>query len=632
MSLPLASRFLTAQAVFAGSTPGLVPTSAGGTTNYLRADGTWAAPAGGGGGGGGTSSITFTNTDRLLGRVSAGGGAGEEITCTAAARSILDDASVAAIATTLGLGTGSVVTHERQLITQTTANQTGLAISGYSLTGTSTAPAIDITGTWNTTGHAPLIRANITNTASGGSSKFIDLQISGTTQAYVKYNGEIYAQLSVIAGGSTAVIGGSTYGLWTTKNVSINSDFNFERDAAGSGGLRNGTSAQKLSVYNTWSSSTSYERLTFDWQTTANTARMMTEKGSGGGTARALALGTDGTDRLSIAATGSITFNGAYTFPTSDGTANYYLKTNGAGALSWAAASGGLADGDYGDVVVSGSGTTILLDSAATPTLKALTLATGSLTGSSTPALNVTQTWNNAATTFIGSLWNITDTASNAASKFFDMQVGGVSKFSATKAGALSAASYAVSGSGGVYHIGGGTISLGSSSSGAVQVTTSGDVNIQSSGNSASQSIAFINANSATSASIRKFVDNVIGVVNATSAQRWEVYNTYTSSTSYERGVFDWQGSANTLRVGTQKGSGGGAARALALITDDTTRVTVSSTGQVTFAGDNVIIATSKTPSSASDTGTTGAVCWDSGFVYVCTATNTWKRAAIATW
>lgn len=50
-------------------------------------------------------------TDRLLGRSTAGAGDVEEITCTAAARSILDDASVAAIATTLGLGTGNNVTH-----------------------------------------------------------------------------------------------------------------------------------------------------------------------------------------------------------------------------------------------------------------------------------------------------------------------------------------------------------------------------------------------------------------------------------------------------------------------------------------------------------------------------------------
>jgi hypothetical protein len=38
--------------VFTDTLKGLVPPSAGGTTNFLRADGTWAAPPGGGGGGG----------------------------------------------------------------------------------------------------------------------------------------------------------------------------------------------------------------------------------------------------------------------------------------------------------------------------------------------------------------------------------------------------------------------------------------------------------------------------------------------------------------------------------------------------------------------------------------------------
>jgi hypothetical protein len=38
------------------------------------------------------------------------------------------------------------------------------------------------------------------------------------------------------------------------------------------------------------------------------------------------------------------------------------------------------------------------------------------------------------------------------------------------------------------------------------------------------------------------------------------------------------------------------------------------------------------TPSSSSDTGTTGQIAWDSNYLYVCVAPNTWKRAAIASW
>jgi len=39
-----------------------------------------------------------------------------------------------------------------------------------------------------------------------------------------------------------------------------------------------------------------------------------------------------------------------------------------------------------------------------------------------------------------------------------------------------------------------------------------------------------------------------------------------------------------------------------------------------------------KTPATASATGTTGEIAWDTNYLYVCVTTNTWKRVAIATW
>ncbi|HRJ12570.1 MAG TPA: hypothetical protein PKW15_04940 [Alphaproteobacteria bacterium] len=48
--------------------------------------------------------------------------------------------------------------------------------------------------------------------------------------------------------------------------------------------------------------------------------------------------------------------------------------------------------------------------------------------------------------------------------------------------------------------------------------------------------------------------------------------------------------------------------------------------------GNSLRLRTAKTPSSASDTGSAGQIAWDANYIYVCTATNTWKRAAIATW
>jgi hypothetical protein len=48
--------------------------------------------------------------------------------------------------------------------------------------------------------------------------------------------------------------------------------------------------------------------------------------------------------------------------------------------------------------------------------------------------------------------------------------------------------------------------------------------------------------------------------------------------------------------------------------------------------GDRIRIGTAKTPASATATGTAGEICWDANYIYVCTATNTWKRSAISTW
>lgn len=39
-----------------------------------------------------------------------------------------------------------------------------------------------------------------------------------------------------------------------------------------------------------------------------------------------------------------------------------------------------------------------------------------------------------------------------------------------------------------------------------------------------------------------------------------------------------------------------------------------------------------RTISGSSDTGTAGDVYWDSDYIYICVATDTWKRAALSTW
>lgn len=103
---------------------GVTLTTGGGTTNFLRADGTYAAPAGGGGvSDGDKGDITVSGTgatwtidpavvtlakmanlaqDQFIGRTTASTGVPETATITAAARTVLDDTTVAAMVNTLG--------------------------------------------------------------------------------------------------------------------------------------------------------------------------------------------------------------------------------------------------------------------------------------------------------------------------------------------------------------------------------------------------------------------------------------------------------------------------------------------------------------------------------------------------
>ena len=121
---------------------------------------------------------------------------------------------------------------------------------------------------------------------------------------------------------------------------------------------------------------------------------------------------------------------------------------------------------------------------------------------------------------------------------------------------------------------------------------------------------------------------NTLALRNGSNAQAYRVYNTYTSSTNYERGKLEW--ASNTFRVGTEKGSGGGTARSMALQTDAVDRLTLDTIGSVRVATALTVATLPGTPtvgmiarvtdasapavgSIVAGGGATAALCWYNG-------------------
>ena len=101
-----------------------------------------------------------------------------------------------------------------------------------------------------------------------------------------------------------------------------------------------------------------------------------------------------------------------------------------------------------------------------------------------------------------------------------------------------------------------------------------------------------------SNADVRLYRDaaNTLALRNGTNAQTLNVYNTFTDASNYERGVFDWAGTANVLTIGT-KAAGTGTTRNMQFVIGGVNKldygVTTASTwtvgGQITSPYVNVI-------------------------------------------
>ena len=209
-------------------------------------------------------------------------------------------------------------------------------------------------------------------------------------------------------------------------------------------------------------------------------------------------------------------------------------------------------------------------------------LALGTITANNR-ALSITGTWNNAAVTFDAPLFmNITRTAMNGASRLIDIQVdSATSVFTLSQGGVAAFFSDITSSSGGV--------------TGNAFTFTGNTVIIPEGTGQLGQRFS--------------------------SAQAYRVYNTFTDTTTYERGALDWVTTANTLTVGTQKGSVGGSVRAMNLVTGGTNAVTISTAQLVALPAITTDSGQTATSTVCQDT-TTHALYFGSGTAGICKGTS----------
>jgi hypothetical protein len=96
--------------------------------------------------------------------------------------------------------------------------------------------------------------------------------------------------------------------------------------------------------------------------------------------------------------------------------------------------------------------------------------------------------------------------------------------------------------------------------------------------------------------------------------------STKTHTVDIHNGVTE-DGETATVNIGTSGASG------------STTNINIGGgVGTCTTTIDADLVIPGETPASATAAGTQGQIAWDDDYIYICIATDTWKRAAIGTW
>lgn len=236
----------------------------------------------------------------------------------------------------------------------------------------------------------------------------------------------------------------------------------------------------------------------------------------------------------------------------------------------------------------------VVEDPSGTPVTKKMTVSQllsldSGTHSSSSPLLDMAQTWNSSGTTFTALKFNVAATAAAADSLLLDIQVGGTSKFKVKHDGLATATAMALgAGSASVP-----SLTLGDADTG-IYAHTTGGVAIASQGALAmrihsdgsfsaygpyllfSSDLIIGDAADVSLARVGIATAGFKNYASPTSPVTLQVYNTYTDGSNYERGVFDWGTTSNVLTIGTQK-AGTGQTRGINFVAGGSTALQINS-------------------------------------------------------
>jgi hypothetical protein len=558
---------------------------------------------------------------------------------------------------TVTAGAGSITLSTPQAIaTGSSPTFTGLTVSGLTTTrlvkntsGALGSALLSDDGTNTTLTSGQLLVPN--GTAGAPSLSF---SAEGTMGWYRNTTTDMRLALSsadkVRVTGGAVTLDASHVLQWGSSGVS-SADLVLAREAAGTLAQRNGANAQTLHLYRSYTDASNYARLAL------NDNQLKTEL-LGSGTA------TETTSRplLDLAQTwnsGGVTFTGlkANITDTASAAASLLLDLQVGGVSKLSVDKTGLITANSGLI----PGTTNAVDLGSSSNRHKISylgtgvdVAQGTITSQAT-AWNSTATWNASGVTFTHLKTNVTNTASATASLLLDLQVGGTSQFSVRRDGlttlngasgltivngnlTVSAGVSLVPAGGGPsappYSFGGAT-SYGlyySGIAGGVLMAAGGADHMLWGGNTVALSSGHYlgwGSSGISTPDLKLYRDaaNTFAQRNATTAQTWRIYGTWTDASNYERLSLSHTTGTGSVIAAETAGTGGDNL-GITLTPAGTGSVTVSSgyffAGTTTHSAlgspaDGALIycsdCTVANPCAASGTG---AIAKRSGGVWIC--------------